>query len=154
MNFTPHFTLLPQLSSWAVFDQAAVRTQSGIYPLEMVLWEIAARKTEAFDNVSDDFIIVSVQRGQRETICDGTPSDYVETIKRCLYLNPSERYIWKDDIYKLEELEDLYIEKTTTTRCDAISREKKLRQCTRSCSTSALSLVVPVLNINRLTFII
>lgn len=85
-------------------------TQSDIYSLGMVMWEIGSRKVLPFDNVLDNFVIMKcVQSGERETIPDNTPSDYAETIKRCWYQNPSERYIWRDDLHILQELEELTI---------------------------------------------
>jgi TPR repeat protein len=50
-----------------------------------------------------------VQSGEREEIPDDTPSDYAETIKRCWYQNPDERYIWRDDLDILVEMENLNV---------------------------------------------
>jgi serine/threonine protein kinase len=84
--------------------------QSDIYSFGMVMWEIASRKTLPFENVLDNFIVMAcVQRGERETVPDNTPSDYVETIKRCWYQEPGKRHILKDDPDILLEIEDLNI---------------------------------------------
>jgi serine/threonine protein kinase len=85
-------------------------TQSDIYSLGMVMWEISARKTLPFEDVSDNFVIMKcVQSGEREMIPDDTPSDYAETIKRCWYQNPDERHIWRDDLDILVEMENLNV---------------------------------------------
>ncbi|KAG0233780.1 hypothetical protein BGW42_007240 [Actinomortierella wolfii] len=66
--------------------------KSDIYALAMVMWEMAAKKTQPFkDQVVDEVVAALVQGGDREDLPDDTPEAYRERVHRCWDQNPMKR---------------------------------------------------------------
>ncbi|KAF9970773.1 hypothetical protein BGZ73_006467 [Actinomortierella ambigua] len=71
---------------------AQFSTQSDVYALGMVMWEIAANCTIPFkEHELDETVARLVLEGQREKLPEGTPSTYRTFVERCWKHDPKER---------------------------------------------------------------
>ena len=64
---------------------------SDIYSFAMIMWELTSR-VPPFDNRPHDFhLSLSICKGERPEIIDGTPQCYIDLMKKCWDLDPLKR---------------------------------------------------------------
>src|SRR5437588_633549 len=94
---------------------------SDIYSFAMIMWELSSLVPPFDDRAHDFHLSLSVCKGERPEIIEGTPQCYVDLMKKCWDLDPLQRpsaselkiiiQNWKDEFnsisYDEELLEDI-----------------------------------------------
>src|SRR5256886_9707901 len=64
---------------------------SDIYSFAMIMWELTSRVPPFDDRAHDFHLSLSICKGERPEIIDGTPQCYIDLMKKCWDLDPLKR---------------------------------------------------------------
>jgi serine/threonine protein kinase len=64
---------------------------SDIYSFAMIMWELTSRVPPFDDRPHDFHLSLSICKGERPEIIDGTPQCYIDLMKKCWHLDPLQR---------------------------------------------------------------
>src|ERR1043166_1527140 len=66
-------------------------TASDIYSFAMIMWELTSGVPPFDDRAHDFHLSLSICKGERPEIIDGTPQCYIDLMKKCWDLDPLKR---------------------------------------------------------------
>ena len=82
-----------------------------IYSFAMIMWELTSRVPPFDDRPHDFHLSLSICKGERPEIIEGTPQCYIDLMKKCWDLDPLKRpktselkfiiYNWDDKFYDI-----------------------------------------------------
>ena len=86
-----------------LFENGRYSYKSDIYSFGVLLWEIATRSSNPWENVSRDVIQLRVKMGHRPQIPNDCPKDFSDIICKCWEQKPEDRPTTFEILENLQE---------------------------------------------------